>query len=178
MAETNEEIKRSPFVERVPELTGAKWGGMPREEARRLVDDILKDGKVAVGGVLAGLREVDDGSDWKERLLVHMLVTQTSVPEREKEQALVGAVMLETLEEDRPAPVKAFLVQQLRLFADEAALPRLAPLLEDGDAALVDAVCATMVSIGPGARESLRAALAKAGEQGRKAIEHALDQLS
>lgn len=169
---------RSPFVERVPALTGSKWGGMPNEEARRLVDDILKGGRAAIDGLIAGLREVDDGSDWAERLLLHMLVTQTSVPERKREQTLVGGALLEALRGERPAAVKTFLVQQMRLFADESALPRLASQLADEDPALVDAVCATMVSIGPAAREPLRTAAGQAGEHGRQAIEHALDQLS
>jgi hypothetical protein len=147
------------------------------EESQALGKEILEGGKPANGGIIEGLQEVDNGGDFKERLLLHMLATQTCAPERVGEQKMLGEAYLEALAADRPAPVKVFLVQQLRLFADGSAAPHLAPFLHDEDPQLVDAAAATMVSIGREARNSLEEAKQGAGVHGKAAIEHALRQI-
>ena len=62
-------VRKSPFVDRVPALRNKKWGGMENKESEALGSEILKAGKPAVQEIMAGLQEVDNGSDWKERLL-------------------------------------------------------------------------------------------------------------
>jgi HEAT repeat protein len=68
-------------------------------------------------------------------------------------------------------------VQQVRLIADESAAPKLVPLLRDKSPLVVDAAAATMVSIGSGAENSLKKAMAGAEGHAKTAIEHALNQL-
>jgi hypothetical protein len=169
--------EKSPFVERVPELSNKKWGGMAPKDAEALVADVLKAGKPAVSQLIDGLQEVDNGSDWKERLVLHMLVTQTSVPARREEQAIVGEALLAAALSDRPATVRSFLVQQLRLIADAAMAGKLAPLLQDQDPLVLDAVTMTMGSIGKGAEQVLREAMKGAEGHAKEAIELALNQI-
>ena len=73
-------IKRSVFVERLPTLRNSRWGGIKKEEGDKLVADILKEGMDAVRELIDGLKEVDSGEDWQERLLLHQLATHCSVP--------------------------------------------------------------------------------------------------
>ena len=63
-----EAIKKSPYLDRVPQLRNRKWSGMDPGEAAKVVGEILKAGKAAVLELIDGLREVDNGTDWKERL--------------------------------------------------------------------------------------------------------------
>lgn len=170
--------KRSPFVERVPKLENSKWAGMPPAEGAKLVTDILAGGKPAVAGIVDGLQEVDDGSDWKERLLIHQLATQTSVPERAKERGMLADVLIAQSRSDRPATVRSFLLQQLRFIADASHNSRLAPLLEDEDPLVLDAVTAVMVSVGEESRKPLEKAMDGADGHAKTAIQHALRQLS
>ena len=170
-------VTKSPFVDRVPDLRNKKWGGMKNKESEAIVSELLKAGKPAVQQIIDGLQEVDNGSDWKERLLLHVLVTDVSVPGRKKERGMLAATLVEAASGDRPAPVRAFLVQQVRLIADESAAPKLVPLLRDKSPLVVDAAAATMVSIGSGAENSLKKAMAGAKGHAKTAIEHALNQL-
>lgn len=170
-------VRKSPFVDRVPALRNKKWGGMENKESEALGSEILKAGKPAVQEIMAGLQEVDNGSDWKERLLLHMLVTDLSVPERKKERGMLAATFVEEAASDRPASVRAFLIQELRLIAEESVVPKLVPLLRDKSPLVVDAAAAVMVSIGEGARKPLQEALKGAENHSKRAIKHALNQL-
>lgn len=177
MAEKTNE-KRSAFVARVPNLQNRKWSGMEPKDGAAVVADILKGGKPAVQELIDGLKELDDGSDWQERLLLHQLVTQCSVPERKQELAMLAEVYAESALSGRPATVRSFLLQQLRLFADASLAPKLAPALKDDDPLVLDAVTAMMVSMGEKARETLEAAKNGAEGHGKRAISHALAQIS
>ena len=83
MAE-NTETKRSAFVERLPGLTNSKWGGISKEDGSKIVAAIFKQGSGAIKELISGLREVDSGEDWQERLLLHQLAVQSGAPSRAK----------------------------------------------------------------------------------------------
>ncbi|NIP98088.1 MAG: HEAT repeat domain-containing protein [Akkermansiaceae bacterium] len=170
-------VEKSPFLERVPELQNRKWGGMAIEDGEALVNDLVRAGKPAVQALIDGLQEVDDGTDWKERLVIHQLVTQCSAPKRVKERSMLAGVLIEAARSDRPALVRTFLLQQLRLFAEASVAPRLAPLLRDENPRVLDAVTAAMVSMGEGVRKVLEDAMGEAEGHAKVVIRHALNQM-
>ena len=169
--------ERSPFVERVPKLQNRKWAGMKPEDGARVVSEVLAAGRPAVRQLVAGLQEVDNGADWQERLLLHQLVTQCGPPERARERAMVEDVLVAEALGGRPATVRSFLLQQLRLTAGPSVVGRLAPLLKDDDRLVLDAVTAVFVSIGEEARKTLQEALPGAQGHAKDAIDHALNQI-
>ena len=90
---------------------------------------------------------------------------------------MLAATFVEESASDRPASVRAFLIQELRLIAEESVVPKLVPLLRDKSPLVVDAAAAAMVSIGEGARKPLQEALKGAENHSKSAIKHALNQL-
>lgn len=170
--------ERSPFVGKVPALRNKKWGGMENEEAAAIVAEILKGGKPALRQLVDGLQEIDDGSDWQERLLIDMVVGAVSPAERAGERGQVVATLVEAALEDRPASVTSFLLHELRLVADASVAPQLVPLLRSGDRLVADAAAVVMVSIGAEAEGALKKAQEGAEGHARTAIQHALHQIS
>jgi hypothetical protein len=157
------------IVGRVPELDeGGKKGGdkgkltgPPWPEAiRDIFDPVLAGGKKAVMALIDMLKPVDDGADYKVRYTLHGLSMYTCRKGKEKERADVIAAYTTALGQDRPASIKEFLVWELETVGDERAVPALAALLDDPTVG-PDA-CRTLVAIGDGAAEPIRAALAGA----------------
>ena len=83
----------------------------------------------------------------------------------------------EALNTDRPASVKTFLVMQLQWIADKDAIDVLTAQLDSDDAALVDAVAATLTAIGKPATKALKQANKNAKGHAKVAIAHALKQI-
>ena len=171
-------IKRSVFVERLPALRNSRWGGIKKEEGDKLVADILKEGMDAVRELIDGLKEVDSGEDWQERLLLHQLATHCSVPARANDRKILTEIYASVALGDRPGTVRSFLLQQLRYVAGASLAPRLAPLLKDDDPLVLDAVTAVMVSMGSATEKILEGARKDAQGHAKVAITHALGQLS
>ncbi|MBI22899.1 MAG: hypothetical protein CMN05_04820 [Roseibacillus sp.] len=151
---------------------------MKKEDGDQLVAAILKAGENAVRELIDALKEVDNGEDWQERLLLHQLAMHCSVPAREKDRKILTELYASVALGDRPGTVRSFLLQQLRYVAGVSLAPRLAPLLKDDDRLVLDAVTAVMVSMGRGAEKILEAARKDAQGHAKVAITHALGQLS
>lgn len=177
MAE-NTETKRSAFVERLPGLTNSKWGGISKEDGSKIVAAIFEQGSGAIKELISGLREVDSGEDWQERLLLHQLAVQSGAPSRANDRKVLIKIYASVALGDGPATIRSFLLQQLRYVGGATLAPELAPLLKDGEPLVLDAVAAVMVSIGKDARVILEEAKKDAQGHARVAITHALGQLS
>ncbi|MBJ05867.1 MAG: hypothetical protein CMO40_01945 [Verrucomicrobiaceae bacterium] len=177
MAE-EKKIKRSEFVERLPALSNSRWGGIKKGDGDRLVADILKRGADAVSELIEGLKEVDSGEDWQERLLLHQLAIHCSVPARADDRKVLAGLYASAALSKRPATVRSFILQQLRYFADATHAPGLLPLLADEDPLVLDAVTALMVSMGSATEKILEKARRDSKGHARVAITHALGQLS
>ena len=93
-------------------------------------------------------------------------------------RAMLAESLVEHAREERPASVRAFLLQQLRLIATAADAPKLGPMMNDKDPLVVDAAAAAMVSIGKSATKDLEKELQGAEGHSKTAIRHALNQLS
>ena len=177
MAEESK-MERSAFVERLPELTNSKWGGISKEDGEQIVAAIFKQGGDAIKGLIDGLQEVDSGEDWQERFLLHQLAVSASAPAREKDRKVLTRIYASAALGDGAATIRSFLLQQLRYVAGSSLAPELAPLLRDGDPLVLDAVAAIMVSMGKDTEPILQEARKNARGHAKVAITHALGQLS
>ena len=172
------EDTKKKFVDRVPELTNKKWGGMRPGDAETLMDDILKAGPPAVQQLVMSLQEVDNGSDWKERFLIHSLVTHVCDPGRRGKRKQVAEGLLESATGDCLPPVQAFVLQQARLVVDASSIKRVAAFLESDVVEVIDAAAACLVTIGAAAKPFLEKAVRTAKGHKQIAVEHALRQIS
>lgn len=164
---------------RIPELEdGVRFPALDPAEAPVLFDEVLAGGDEAIGAIVDRLREIDDGTDWKARFLLHALATHVSGEGRGDVRKALQAAYAGAAVSERPAPVRTFVLQQLRWIADDEAVATVAPVVVDGDRPLADAALAVMVSVGRAARPALREALeAKPGEVHEAAIRNALAQI-
>jgi hypothetical protein len=171
-------IDIAAVLAKIPELEeGRRFPGLDPGLAPALFDEVLGGGDGAVAALADRLREVDDGTDWKARFLVHALATHVSAPGREDDRKRLAALYAAQLGGTRPKPVQTFVLQQLQLIAGPDTLGAVAPLLLDPDPQLCDAAAATMVAVGGASLPHLRSALEGApGDHQRAAIENALAQ--
>jgi len=170
--------ERSPFVERLPQLTNSKWGGISEEDGEEIVEAIFKQGGDAISQLIDGLQEVDSGEDWQERFLLHQLAVNANAPARAEDRKILTKIYAAAALGDAAATIRSFLLQQLRYVAGASLAPDLAPLLEDGDPLVLDAVAATMVSMGKATEPILLEARKSSQGHAKVAITHALGQLS
>jgi len=152
-------------------LTGPPW---PQAVAD-VFDPILAGGRDAVAGLVALLNEVDDGKDWRVRYTLHGLAVYTCRPGKENERTAVLDAFLAALGQNRPTPIKAFLVRELATVGDKRAVPALGVLL--ADPALGLDAAASLVAIGDGIAEVFRAALGEARGRNRLQVLQALGRL-
>ena len=152
-------------------LTGPPW----RDAIREVYDPVLAGGKKAVLALVDMLKPVDDGADYKVRYTLHGLSVYTCRKDKQKQRADVIDAYTTALGQDRPAPIKEFLAWELETVGDKRAVPALAALLNDPTVG-PDAV-RTLVAIGDGAAEPIRAALAKAKGKMRLHLVQAAGQL-
>ncbi len=176
--------KLAEIVDRVPDLDeGGKKGraegkltGPPWPDAvRDIFDPVLAGGKRAVLALIDMIKPVDNGDDYKVRYTLHGLSVVTCRKGKEKGRAAVIDAYTTALGQDRPAPIKEFLVWELETVGDKRAVPALARFLDD-ETVGPDAV-RTLVAIGDGAAEPIRKALAKAKGPMRLHLVQAAGQL-
>src|SRR5438552_14424178 len=81
--------KLAEIVDQVPALdkrgtfTGPTW-----EDAIKTFDAVLAGGRESVVGVVAMLKDIDDGSDHKARYVLHGLAQYVGRPEKEAARAI------------------------------------------------------------------------------------------
>ncbi len=152
-------------------LTGPPWP----EAVKDVCDPVLAGGTEAVLGLIDMLKPVADGSDYKVRYTLHGLSVYACRKGKEKQRAAVIAAYTAALGQDRPAPVKEFLVWELETVGDERAADALAALLDDPTVG-PDAV-RSLLAVREGAAERLRAALPRAKGPMRLHLVQALGRL-
>ena len=167
------------LLSRLPELEGGKMPPVDPNLTTELVLALLKGGKQAIGGLIDALKEVDNGGDWKARFLLQALTIAVGAAEQVAQRQMLADALLGEAAGSRPASVKTFLLQRLRLIAGKDAVPQLVTLLASDNPQLSDAAATVLVSIGPPSKAPLAAAL-NAAQPGRskELIENALAQIS
>jgi hypothetical protein len=175
------------------QTTASRWGqlmaGMPRPDKQEKILQDVAEGQVEkiVAELLAGGRDavvalVDmlaepggEPSDSPARHALHAMAIHASRPGDERRGATAASLASTLSDRDRPAGVKAFVVQQLKLCGTAAECPGLGKLLAD-DQLSNDAAMA-LLAIGGKSVEQFRAALPDVTGPQRVAVIVALGRL-
>jgi len=161
-------------------LPEPKEGRMPPIDADLVNDlghDLIDGDRDAITALVASLKEVDDGRDWKSRFALNALAIHVGEPGHDpQKQAFIDSCLAE-LDGNHPAAVKTFVVSQLRLVAGRQDVPKLLPLISSDDPQIADAAAAVLASIGAPAKAPLEKALGTAKDRQKDLIRHALLQI-
>ncbi|MBI3858395.1 MAG: HEAT repeat domain-containing protein [Planctomycetes bacterium] len=150
--------KISDLVDQVPALdkrgtfTGPSW-----EEAMPMLDGLLAAGKEGIVAVVAMLKDVDDGSDYKARYALHALAQYVGRPGKEAQRTLFVDALASQLGGDRPRGAQGYVARQLHVVGSKDCAPALGRLL--GDAELGEYAAQALLAIRAGAVEQFRKAL-------------------
>jgi len=145
-------VDRIPALDKRGTFTGPSW-----EEAIPIFDDVLAAGRPGVIALVALLKDVDDGSDYKARYVLHGLAQYLGRPGKEEARALfVGALALQ-LGVDRTPGVQGFVARQLQVIGTKDCAPALGKLLPDPE--LGEYAAQALLAIRAGAVEEFRKAL-------------------
>lgn len=150
--------KISDAVEQVPALdkrgtfTGPSW-----EEILPALDTVLAAGRDGIVAVVAMLKDVDDGSDYKARYFLHVIAQYVGRPGKEAARAVFVDALASQLGGDRPRGVQGYVARQLQVIGTKEAAPALGKILADPD--LCEYAAQALLAIRAGAAEEFRKAL-------------------
>jgi HEAT repeat protein len=147
-----EAVDRMPALDKRGTYTGPTW-----EEAAPIFDVVADAGRDGVLAVVGMLKDVDDGADYKARLVLHGLAQYLGRPGQEARRAAYVAALVSALGGERPKSVQGFLVRQLQIVGDSSAAPALGRLLADPE--LHEYAAQALLAIRNGAVEEFRKAL-------------------
>lgn len=140
-------------------VTGPVW-----DDALKIIEPILAEGKGGIAAVLDMLKEVDDGQDYKARYVLHIIAQYVCRSDKQEQQDMVIDALASALD-GRPKPIQRFILQQLQVCGDGRATAKIGKLLLDDD--VCEEAALALVAIGKGAVEQFRAALGKASGKAR-----------
>ncbi|MBN1673780.1 MAG: HEAT repeat domain-containing protein [Kiritimatiellae bacterium] len=106
--------------------------GVPAKDADSravLVRDLIALGSAGIAELAGLLVEPGTGDDTKPRMALHAMAVHAASPDGDAIRPAFERVLLSAIEQDRPAPVKAFLLEQLRFVAGAASVAPLGTLL-------------------------------------------------
>src|SRR5688572_13169382 len=161
--------RRRPNREKEGILSGADKTAMDKALA-----EIHAGGRDNVVALVGMLVPEDPPADSKARHAIHALATKVSGMKDAQRKAFAEA-LASTLEGEKPAEVRQFVVRQLQLCGRGEVAPALGKLLADEDLA-ADATTA-LLAIRDGAAGQFRAALAKSRGRTRLGVMNALGLL-
>lgn len=169
--------KLAALVDRFP--TPAARDGKLAEVDKAATDAALAEltagGKDAVTGLVGMLAPADKGGDGKARHALHALATHVAGLGDDGQRKAVAEALASTLDGDRPAEVKAFVIRQVQLIGGKEVTPALGKLLADD--ALREPAAQALLAIRTGAADEFRRALPKATGKARLTVVHALGTL-
>jgi HEAT repeat protein len=145
-------VDQIPALDKRGTFTGPSW-----EEALPLFDGIVAAGREGVTGVVAMLKEVDDGSDYKARYVLHGIAQYLGRPGKEAARTMYVAALASQLGGDRPKGVQGYVARQLQVIGSKDAAPALGKVLADPD--LCEYATQALLAIREGAAEEFRKAL-------------------
>ena len=137
--------------------------------------DLVAGGKDAAVGLVGMLAPAGTGGDGKARHALHALVTHVAGLQDAGRRKALAEALASTLDGDRPAEVKAFVVRQIHLVGGKEVVPALGKLL--ADEALLEPAAQALLAIRAGAAEEFRKALPRATGKARLTVVHALGTL-
>ena len=167
----------SVLVDKFP--TPAAGDGKLAEVDKSATDAALAElaagGRDAVLGLVGMLVPAATGGDSKARHALHALVTLVAGLKDGAKRKAVAEALASTLDGDRPAEVKVFVIHQLQLIGGKEVTPVLGKLLADD--ALREPAAQALLAIRDGAADQFRGALPIATGKARVTIIHGLGTL-
>ena len=150
--------KIAELVEQVPALdkrgtfTGPSW-----EEATPMLDGLIASGRDGIAAVVAMLKDVDDGSDYKARYALHALAQYVGRTGKEAARKMFVEALAAQLGGERSKGVQGYVARQLQVIGSKDAAPALGRLLADPE--LCESAAQALLTIREGATAELRKAL-------------------
>ncbi len=144
-------------LDNTPDHVNGKHEGPSPTDAPKLFDSILEHKSTAIIAIIESLDEVDDGSDYKSRFLLHGVATYVCGPGKEKQRKMVAGAIASLLDGPQVASVKTYMLQTLQLIGDKDNVNAIANHLHDDK--LGDPAAAALVAIGKDGAPELRKAL-------------------
>ena len=142
--------KIAELVDQVPALdkrgtfTGPTW-----EDAKTILDGVLAAGQEGVAAVIAMVKPVDDGSDYKARYVLHALAQYVGRPGKEAARKVVTEALA--------AHPCGYCARQLQVCGSKEQAPALGRMLADPE--LCEYAAQALLAIRDGAVEEFRKAL-------------------
>jgi len=171
------EFNLPKLLAKLPESKDGKMPPVDADLTNDLGHDLIEGDREAIAALVASLKEVDDGSDWKSRFALNALAIHVGEPGHDpQKQAFIDSCLAD-LDGKHPAAVKTFVISQLRLVAGRQEVPKILPLIASDDPQLADAAAAVLASIGAPAKAPLEKALTKSKGRQKELIAHTLIQL-
>jgi hypothetical protein len=167
------ELTIADWVNQVPALDpdGKLTGPLPPTMGG-VFAGCLALGAAGLGDLIGRLQEVDDGSDYRVRYVLHGLAVYVCAPERQDQRALLCRVLAEAINGPRPAAIRGFLVRQLQVCGTRQEIPALSRLL--GETELGADATQAMLAIGTDAGPAFSAAFERLPTPARRALVQAL----
>ncbi len=167
------ELTITEWVNHVPALDpDGKFTGPLPPTMERVFAGCLALGAAGLGDLIGRLQEVDDGSDYRARYVLHGLAVYVCAEGRQDQRALLCRALTEVINGPRPAAIRGFLVRQLQVCGTRTEIPALSRLL--GEAELGAEATQAMLAIGGDAGPAFCEAFERLPTTSRRALVQAL----
>jgi hypothetical protein len=150
-------------------------GAEGKAEMERILTAILKGGRDSIVELVGLLVAPGKGDDSKVRYALHALALFVCRSSDRKQRPTFAAALASTLDGDRPADVRAFVVRELQVCGGKDEAHGLGKLLVDRE--LCEPAAQALLAIKTGAAEQFRSALPKVEGQQRLTVVQALGVL-
>src|SRR5689334_11290270 len=147
-----EAVDQVPALDKRGTFTGPAW-----DEIIPALDAVLAAGKDGVVAVIAMLKDVDDGADYKARYFLHVLAQYLGRPGKEASRAMFAEALASQLGGDRSKGVQGYVARQLQVIGGKESAAALGKLLPDPE--LCEYAAQALLAIHAGAVEEFRKAL-------------------
>jgi HEAT repeat protein len=137
-------VDQIPGLDKRGTFTGPSW-----DEALPILDGVLAAGRDGVAAVIAMVKEIDDGSDYKARYVLHALAQYVGRPGKESARTIVAEALA--------AKPSGYCARQLQVCGTKSQAPALGKMLSDPD--LCEYAAQALLAIRDGAVEEFRKAL-------------------
>ena len=145
-------VDQVPALDKKGTFTGPTW-----EDATPMLDGLIAAGRDGIAAVVAMLKEVDDGSDYKARYALHALAQYAGRPGKEAARKTLVDALASQLGGERSKGVQGYVARQLQVIGSKEAAPALGKVL--GDPELCESAAQALLAIRDGAVAEFRKAL-------------------
>jgi len=128
-----------------PDDRGMYCTDIDKDTIEGAIAEIHKGGRANIVGLINMLVEPGKGDDVKAHYALHCLGNHICRTGDEQARRVYGATLASAIREDRPKPVKAYLIQELKWFGRAEAVAALESLVGDKELAQPVAMALTAI---------------------------------